>query len=56
MSEAEHLQEHRLDERKDESVSSPHNIDDSITPEPRQRADAIDRSRTPVAGALDTAL
>ena len=56
MSEAEHLQEHRLDEPKDESVSSPCNTDDSITPEPRQRAFALDRSRTPVAGALDTAL
>ena len=56
LSETEHLQEHHLDERKDESVTSPHNIDDSITPEPRQRVHAIDRSRTPVAGALDTAL
>ena len=53
LSEAEHLQEQCLHERKDESVSSPFNIDGSITPEPRRRAHAIDRSRTPVAGAFN---
>ena len=51
LSEAEYLQEQCLHERKDESVSSPFNIDDSITPEPRRRAHDIDRSRTHVAGA-----